>query len=116
MSDHYVIRENKKHCLYCNASYSKTVSTTTLTNHYNKVHKNQPCISLSTNNKLKIANTELSSKMAKAFALLNWPLHHVNSPAFQEIIECIRQSTASMPHRKTLRSKTLSVAKAYQEK
>jgi hypothetical protein len=117
MSEHYVIRGEKKHCLHCKQTYVKSVSSNTLTKHYNNAHKSQSSILSSTVNAIsRIANEQLSSKLAKAFALLNWPLHHVNSKTFGEVVEIIRQSSAKMPHRVTLRTKTLSVAKECQDR
>ena len=116
MSEHYVIRGDRKHCLHCEASYNKNVSTNTLNAHFNK-HKSQPTIAFSTiNSKTKIANEQLSVNLAKAFSLLNWPLHHIKSEAFAEIVKCLRQSSAEMPARLTLRTKTLTLAKEYEDR
>ncbi len=117
MSEHYVIRGDKKHCLHCSQSYVKSVSSNTLTKHYNNSHKAQSSIISSTISTLtKVANEQLPSKLAKAFSLLNWPLHHVNSPAFSDIVDTIRRSTAKMPYRATLRTKTLCIGKEYQNR
>jgi hypothetical protein len=64
----------------------------------------------------KMANEQLSSRLAKAFSLLNWPLHHIKSQAFTDVVNCLRQSSIDMPARLTLRTKTLSVAKEYQDR
>ena len=97
MSDNYVHRDDRKHCLHCPQSYCKTVSTNTLNAHFTKMHKHQPSISMSTvNSKTKIANEQLSSNLAKAFSLLNWPLHHIKSQAFTDIVSCIRQSSVNV--------------------
>lgn len=117
MSDNFVIRGDRKHCLRCSQSYCKTVSTNTLSAHFTKLHKHQPSLSISTvNSKTKVANEQLSPNLAKAFSLLNWPLHHIESQAFAAIVDCIRQSSVKMPTRKTLRANTLSVAKEYQDR
>ena len=117
MSEHYVLRGDSKHCLYCKQVYMKGVSTNTLIKHYNNCHKSQSSILSSTTNAIsRSANEQLSSKLAKAFALLNWPLHHVHSPAFSDVVDILRKSTDKMPCRATLRAKTLSVGKEYQNR
>ena len=117
MSENFEMRGDKKYCLNCKDSYAKSVSINTLKNHFEKFHKNQPSITLSAANlRKKEANEQLSSNLAEGFALLNWPLQHVNSKAFNSIVESLRDSSARMPHRSVLRSKTLCVAKQYEQK
>lgn len=117
MSEHYVIRGDKKHCLHCSQTYVKSVSTNTLSKHYDTTHKGQSSIVTSSiNATVKVSNEQLSSKLAEVFALLNWPLQHVNSKAFGDVVDCLRKSSAKMPDRLTLRSKTISVAKQYEDR
>jgi hypothetical protein len=126
MSEHFALRlsnpdnpqsEKKKYCLHCSESYSRLVSTATLKNHYNKLHKSQSSIieASSRSNKL-FANQQLSSSLSQIFAVLNWPLHHTDSNEFKKLFELIRQTSVAPPHRQKLRASTIALAKVYRER
>jgi hypothetical protein len=126
MTDHFHLRLSnpddpnsvkKKYCMHCSESYSKLVSTSILKNHYEKFHKSQPSITESSSRMQKLVNDQqLPDALARIFASLNWPLHHVASKSFAELFRLVRQSSVAPPHRKKLRASTITLSNVYRQR
>jgi hypothetical protein len=126
MTEHFTLRHTdpkdktsvkRKFCHHCSASYHKQISTEILEKHYVKHHKDQHSIvGVLKAESTTIYNETLHNKVAQTFALLNWPLHHINSKHFRDLVDHLRSSSKSLPHRITLREKTLSLSKEYRQR